>query len=224
MSYGETKGEKREDAIIRLHGAVGSYHKSKVSALAAALAGGRALNDLKPLVSHGEWANYLTDEGLTRGRAWNWRRLADLGMSAQQIHDQGGMVAVLKKNKVGKPPVELACGHPDILGAPKGRCSHCAYEALLLDEDVVISPKECWRHHYHRFESRRYHGSDEAFTYQCALCDHEVTQSQLRTRRALLPPAVRPRSKRVICWTRDATAATSAPFFPTARMPFLFVR
>ena len=29
-------------------------------------------------------------------------RLAELGMSAQQIHDEGGLRAVLKKHKVGK--------------------------------------------------------------------------------------------------------------------------
>lgn len=220
MSYGkkvekiENEGERREDALIRLHGAVSSYHKGKVSTLAAVLAGGRALSDLRPLASYGEWGGYLADEGLSRGRAWNWQRLAELGMSAQQVHDGGGMRATLSKNKVGKPPKHLECDHHSNLTVPKGGCSVCIQAALPIDEDVVVGEEECksnsfcyrclyderelvvrtyeCKGHLHMQWYRIFHGSSEAFTYECDNCDATATQSQMRSRRALLalPPTL----------------------------------
>ena len=121
------------------------------------------------------------------------------------------MRAVLKKNKVGKMPKHLECGHHWILTVPKGGCSVCIQAALPLDEDVVVAEKECkakyhcyqcvyderelvvrtyqCKGHLHRQWDRIYHSSSGAFTYECDNCPTEATQSQMRTRRALLQTA-----------------------------------
>ena len=134
----ETTALAIESAIIRLRGAIISARGKRLEYIAAVLEGGRALLELRKHVHDGEWEKRVKAEGMEVWTAWNWRRLAELGKTPQQILDGGGMSQVLRKHKRDKPPkVQEECGHAWMLIASSGKCSECECEKLpRRDKDI----------------------------------------------------------------------------------------
>ena len=71
-----------EDALYTLREAVERHTEGRLAAIGAAIDGGHALNALRERASHGDWERWVSDVGLKRSTAHNWRRLADTGLSA----------------------------------------------------------------------------------------------------------------------------------------------
>ena len=85
-----------EHALLVLHEAVERHREGRLTAIEAAIVGGHALNELRRRAAHGDWEQWVSDVGLNRATAHRWRQLADTGLSAQEVIDQGGMRAVLR--------------------------------------------------------------------------------------------------------------------------------
>ena len=173
----------REDDILIVMEEDANERGHRLRQYAAMLKGGAALRRLKKGLPHGEWTPHLEKMGIEETKATRRMRLAATGLTAQQILDQGGQTKVLKKYPA---PKRRKCGHHWALKAPNKTCCQCGYDALPLDHDVFVDEKECGNKNYHSFGVIVYHGLNEAFTYACMHCPEEITQSQRRTRRALL--------------------------------------
>lgn len=104
-----------EDALYTLRGAVERHTEGRLAAIEAAIDGGHALNALRQRAQHGDWARWVHDVGLTERTAHNWRRLADTGLSAQEVLDQGGIRAVLQTLSAPRNGNETN-GHAQTLG------------------------------------------------------------------------------------------------------------
>ena len=84
-----------ETALGQLHDAVSRHSRGRLETIQAALDGGMALRALRERSQHGDWGRWLHRADLTERTAHNWRRLASLGMTAEQIVAKGGMREVL---------------------------------------------------------------------------------------------------------------------------------
>ena len=163
----------------------------KIGLYTRMLEAGHALRRIRKALPYGEWGPHIAKMGVTESKATRRMRLAATGLTPQEILDQGGQEAALRKHKVYVPS---KCAHPEILIAPNGKCCACVQAALPPDEDVVISEYECKGNAYHIFNKCVWRGRDAAFTYKCANCTDTATQSVVRSRRVLLRRAMRLRS------------------------------
>ena len=215
---GKADSKSYEDALDMFLEGAALYHKGRLQTLEGLLLAGRGLNYLRPLVAHGGWGAILSKGKVSSQNSSNWQRLAEIadrrGLSAQQIQDAGGMVAVIKGDADFLP-----CGHRSQLKAPEGYCCQCAYDALPLDEDYSEDYLECLNSDFHDFGAIAFHGMDKAFTYACTRegCDAELSQSEMRTLPLFEPEwepehIVRRRGQTVIPFIRpDATDTQYAP-------------
>ena len=97
MTKSETVAEMPdlETALGQLHDAVARHKRGREDAIQAAIDGGLALAALRDRAQHGDWGRWVRRAGLTERTAHNWRRLAAMGMTAEQVVERGGMRAVL---------------------------------------------------------------------------------------------------------------------------------
>ena len=116
-----------ETALGQLHDAVSRHSRGRLETIQAALDGGSALAALRQRAQHGDWGRWIADAGLTERTAHNWRRLAGLGLSAEQVAAQGGIRAVLEANRATRPEddVEAAATALERL--------ECAMQLEMLD-------------------------------------------------------------------------------------------
>ena len=95
-----------ESTLDRYHDAVARNRGGRLEAIAAAIDGGHALNRLREQSQHGDWEGWVKREGQTMRTAHNWRKLAETGLTAEQVVEQGGMVAVLRARNATRPKDE----------------------------------------------------------------------------------------------------------------------
>ena len=74
--------------------AVGRFVISRRASIQAAIDGGRALIALRATVQFGDWSRLIVESGQSVRSARRWVRLAQLGLSSQQVLDRGGIRAV----------------------------------------------------------------------------------------------------------------------------------
>ena len=96
-----------ESALDRYHDAVARNRGGRLEAIAAAIDGGHTLNWLREQSQHGDWAGWVEREGQTLRTAHNWRKLAETGLTTEQVVEQGGMVAVLRARNATRPSDEI---------------------------------------------------------------------------------------------------------------------
>ena len=97
-----------ESTLDRYHDAVARNRGGRLEAIAAAIDGGHALNRLREQSQHGDWEGWVKREGQTMRTAHNWRKLAETGLTAEQVVEQGGMVAVLRARNATRAEDETA--------------------------------------------------------------------------------------------------------------------
>ena len=182
---GKADTQSYEDGLDMFLEGAALYHKGRLQELEGLLLAGRGLNCMRPFVAHGGWGAILSRGKVSSQNASNWRQLATIadrrGLLVQQIQDAGGMMAVIKWDADFLP-----CGHRSQFKAPNGDCCECAYEELPVDEDYSEDYNECLNSDYHDFGVIAFHGMDKAFVYACTRegCDAEISQSEMRNRRA----------------------------------------
>ena len=96
-----------ESALDRYHDAVARNRGGRLDAIAAAIDGGHTLNWLREQSQHGDWEGWVEREGQTLRTAHNWRKLAETGLTAEQVVEQGGMIAVLRAGNATRPTDEF---------------------------------------------------------------------------------------------------------------------
>ena len=96
-----------ESALDRYHDAVARNRGGRLDAIAAAIDGGHTLNWLREQSQHGDWAAWVEREGQTLRTVHNWRKLAETGLTAEQVVEQGGMIAVLRARSATRPTDEF---------------------------------------------------------------------------------------------------------------------
>ena len=96
-----------ESTLAQYHDAVARNRGGRLEAIAAAIDGGHALNQLREQAQHGDWEGWVEREGQTLRTAHNWRKLAETGLTAEQVVEQGGMVAVLRARNATRPSDEI---------------------------------------------------------------------------------------------------------------------
>lgn len=82
-----------------------NYRRGHLFIISEALKGGELLTVARTKVLHGDWQPWLSLTGIPRQTAHNWMTLYALGLSAEQIQDQGGIRAVLDANRKSRRPV-----------------------------------------------------------------------------------------------------------------------
>lgn len=82
-----------------------NYRRGHLFIISEALKGGELLTVARTKVLHGDWQPWLSLTGIPRQTAHNWMSLYALGLSAEQIQEQGGIRAVLDANRKSRRPV-----------------------------------------------------------------------------------------------------------------------
>ena len=202
MTKSETVAEMPdlETVLGQLHDAVARHKRGRKDAIQAAIDGGLALAALRDRAQHGDWGRWVRQAGLTERTAHNWRRLAGLGMTAEQVVAEGGLRKTLAKHKV-KPEPE--CGHSPALESPLLYCCQCKYLRLPFVEGVepptlgecqprsrmllrLLLALGLYVEHERWLKRERYHQFMHIGHFlRCAACGAVMTQAELRTRRAL---------------------------------------
>lgn len=87
-----------EELIPDIQECLARYQTGRLGAARAAIEGGQLLKMAKGklLPGNGDWTRYLAQIGISPMNASRWTRLADTGLTPEQVLEQGGIVAVLK--------------------------------------------------------------------------------------------------------------------------------
>lgn len=136
-----------EDLLPDIQQCVTRYQAGRLESIAAAVEGGQLLNMARRQLLHGDWMPYLEKVGLNRMTASRWMRLADLGLTPEEILKRGGMQAVLaagadqEKRPPRKPAQERHDEAYDEIGRLYKRISALQEERRAALRDGAVSPQ-----------------------------------------------------------------------------------
>lgn len=136
-----------EELLPDIQQCVSRYQAGRLEAITAALEGGQLLTLARRQLLHGDWLPYLEKVGLNRMTANRWMRLADLGLTAEEVLERGGIRAVLAEaaNQERKPPRKPAQERHDEaydeIGRLYKRISALQEERRAALRDGAVSPR-----------------------------------------------------------------------------------
>ena len=84
-----------EHIIDRLTAAIARHKRGRRMAVKSAIDAGHDLISLKSAVKHGDWQRIVDRLGLPARTARRWMKLAQLGLSPDQVLERGGVVAAI---------------------------------------------------------------------------------------------------------------------------------
>ncbi len=85
-----------EDLTDRLADAILSYRQHGLERTRAALAGGEALVELRRVLRHGDFGPHVERMRMNERTARRWMQLAQLGITAEEVQERGGIRAAIK--------------------------------------------------------------------------------------------------------------------------------
>ena len=102
-----------EELMLDTREAVARYRGGQREAVAAALYAGGLLNQAKARLQHGEWGGWVKRVGLNPRTATTWMRLADLGLTEDDVIARGGINAAISSGKTA----HMGDKHPQASGS-----------------------------------------------------------------------------------------------------------
>lgn len=136
-----------EELLPDIQQCVTRYQAGRLESITAAVEGGQLLNLARRQLLHGDWLPYLEKVGLNRMTANRWMRLADLGLTPEEILERGGLRAVLAEavNQARQPPRKPAQERHDEaydeIGRLYKRISALQEERRAALRDGAVSPR-----------------------------------------------------------------------------------
>ena len=107
MSHGETFEPDLEEMLGDVCDAVPRFRTGQFAAIEAAIDGGKMLALARAKCGHGDWIPWIERAGLTRPTANRWIRLAELGLTAEEVQALGGIGAALNAARTPKKAAEV---------------------------------------------------------------------------------------------------------------------
>ena len=83
-----------EDLTLKMHDVMKRFSVSRAATIANAIEGGHILNHAKAHLRDGEYTVWVKSVGMSATNAWNWRTIAETGLSVEEIIAKGGMSKV----------------------------------------------------------------------------------------------------------------------------------